>query len=103
LDVQERANTAIEPVQKLINLVEFGAERKLDLGSEEIQNILNAFKSGDLSAIQAFDKLMVSLESDFHNLSLDDELNKFRTSFKELFGQEFYQNNFDVIQEQLED
>jgi len=103
LDVQERANTAIEPVQKLINLVEFGASRKLDLGSEEIQNILNAFKSGDLSAIQAFDKLMVSLESDFHNLSLDDELNKFRTSFKELFGQEFYQNNFDVIQEQLED
>ena len=103
INIQEKAQAAIEPIQKLINLVEFGAEKKLDLGSEEVQNILNAFKSGDLSAIQAFDKLMVNLGSNFHSLSLDDELNKFRTSFKELFGQEFYQNNSDVIQEQLED
>lgn len=103
INIQEKAQAAIDPVQNLINLVQFGAEKKLDLGSEEVQNILNAFKSGDLSAIQAFDKLMVNLGSDFHNLSVDDELDKFRTSFKELFGQEFYQNNFDVIQEQLED
>lgn len=103
LQIQERATAALSPMQQLINLIEFGSEKKLDLGSDEVQNILNAFKSGDLSAIQAFDKLMVNLGSDFHELSLDDELNKFRTSFKELFGQEFYQNNFDVIQEQLED
>ena len=58
LQIQERATAALSPMQQLINLVEFGSEKKLDLGSQEVKAILDAFSSGNISGLQAFDKLM---------------------------------------------